>query len=98
MWFIMSAEPSSPIPGKLREEGFSVLIERLKGAAEQRLWSATAARDGVTWNAFGEDLGTVLLELERQTQETEADWRETIADEMLETARAFLGNHSAPTQ
>jgi hypothetical protein len=94
----MSADPSSPIPGKLREEGYAVLIERMKGGGEKRLWSATASRDGMTWNAFGEDLATVLLELERQTQETEADWRETIADEMLETARSFPGNHSSPAQ
>ena len=92
----MREDHSSPIPGQLRREGFTVFIERTKAGQQIRLWSATATRDGMKWTALGEDLSTVLVELERQTQETDGDWRETIADEMLETARGLLGGGPSP--
>jgi len=94
----MSEDHASPIPGKLRGEGFAVLIERMNGGRGNRLWCTTATRDGMTWTALGEDLGTVLLELHRQTKETDGDWREMIADEMLETARGLLGTTSPPAK
>jgi hypothetical protein len=86
----MSEDHSSPIPGKLRAEGFSVSTERMEGARAKELWCASASRDGISWTAFGEVLDTVLMELERQIQEDDGDSREMIGDEMLETARQRL--------
>jgi len=90
----MSEDHSSPIPGKLRAEGFSVLIERMTGGKGERLWCASAGRDGMSWNAIGEEIAVVLMELDRQIQDEDGDWRETIADEWLETARERLQGNS----
>jgi len=58
------------IPGDLRARGFSVSFDCVRDDPTRRLWCAKASREGKEWIAHAESLSTVLLELEKLTQET----------------------------
>ena len=70
----MNATEWTAIPTKLQEAGFTVSYCRISYSSESPLWRASAQRGEKKWTALGADLETTLVELEKQTQET--DWRE----------------------
>ena len=74
----MNENQWSIIPSKLRAEGFSVFYDRISYEPKRPLWCAKASRNGRQWSTFGENLRAAILELERQTHESDQDWREMI--------------------
>jgi len=67
------------ISGKLKAAGFAVFYNRISYEPEHPLWCAKASRGDQQWTTMGRELGAAFVELEKQTQEANVDWRAIMA-------------------
>jgi hypothetical protein len=93
----MNPSDWSEIPAKLKAKGFSVFYDRVSYEPERPLWRAKANRDGRQWSTLGENLGTALVKLERETENASADLPEMAPDDKPETNLPFRQVPLPPT-